>query len=410
MSRLSAVVAAAIYASAAMLAQEPLEGTWSGSLTVNGSSLTVVLNLSAGADGGLSCTMDSPDQGARGIPAQVNTASDISLEVAVPDIGATFKGLLFQDNLVGTLTQHGYSFPLTLHKGEITPPRRPQTPQEPLPYAQEEVTFANQAAGATLAGTLVIPEGATRAVLMITGSGLQNRDEEVFDHRPFLVIADGLARQGIATLRYDDRGTGASHGGDLRDAVTPDFMADALAGVEYLRGRFPVVGVLGHSEGANIAFMLGARREVDFVVSLAAIGVPGAEALAAQVNRILELKGDPRRLTPEEYTANAHAQGQPWLDWFVAYDPAPDISATQCPVMAVNGERDVQVIASLNLEGIKANLPEGEHNIVREYPELNHLFQHCATGAVEEYRAIEETFSPQVLADLAAWINSLPFR
>ena len=252
---------------------------------------------------------------------------------------------------------------------------------------------------------------------MVSGSGLQDRDEQIFGHRPFLVIADCLARNGIASLRYDDRGFGESTGAEsVGTATTEDFMQDALAAVEYLRGtdRFSRIGVLGHSEGANIAFMLGALGKADFVISLAGIGVKGDEALTAQVNRIAELSGQEVELGVEDFRRRALMQNQPWLSWFIDYDPTDDISGTACPVMAVNGSLDSQVISSLNLGAIKEKLPggsadgmSGAKNFVKEYTSLNHLFQHCTTGAPTEYRGIEETVSEELLADIAAWIREI---
>ena len=247
---------------------------------------------------------------------------------------------------------------------------------------------------------------------MVSGSGQQNRDEEIFGHKPFLVIADHLARNGIASLRYDDRGFGESSGGDVENATTEDFMQDALAAVEFLRssGRFSKIGVIGHSEGATIAFMLGARGVVDFVVSLAGPGVRGDRALTAQVNRIMELSGQPVMVSEEMYRQNVRLEGNPWLRWFIDYDPSDDIAATGCPVMAVNGSRDCQVISSLNLAAIQELLPSNERNFIKEYDSLNHLFQHCTTGVPTEYRSIEETVSPELLSDLSSWLtaNFLP--
>lgn len=245
---------------------------------------------------------------------------------------------------------------------------------------------------------------------MVTGSGLENRDEEVFDHKPFLVIADHLARHGIATLRFDDRGYGESHGGEVANATTEDFMRDAMAGIEFLRGtgKFGKTGVLGHSEGGSIAFMLGSRGAVDFVISLAGIGVKGDEALAAQAGRIMELSGQAGDITAEQYRQIARAQNSPWLNWFIDYDPTQDIAGTKCPAMAINGDLDCQVLSSINLKAIRDKLPSSGFNLVKEYPGLNHVFQHCTTGAVTEYRSIEETISPEVLDDLVSWIYSIP--
>ena len=246
-------------------------------------------------------------------------------------------------------------------------------------------------------------------MLMVTGSGLENRDEEVFDHKPFLVIADYLARNGIATLRYDDRSFGESKGGDVKNATTKDFARDAEAGIAYLKStkKFGKVGVLGHSEGGSIAFMLGAKDKVDFIISMAGIGVKGDTVLTAQTNKAMELAGQTKRLTTLQYRVNTMFQKSPWLNYFIDYDPAADIAATKCPVMAINGDKDIQVISSLDLPRIKKNLHENKYNFIREYPSLNHLFQHCTTGTPSEYRSIEETISPEVLSDMAKWINSL---
>lgn len=180
-----------------------------------------------------------------------------------------------------------------------------------------------------------------------------------------------------------------------------------MAAVEFLKGsgRFSKVGVLGHSEGASIAFMLGARGKADFVVSLAGLGVRGDKALTAQVNRIMELSGQTGTVSEEIYRQNARLEGNVWLNWFIDYDPTDDIASTVCPVMAVNGSKDCQIISSLNLEAIRAKLPQDSRNLVKEYDSLNHLFQHCTTGAVTEYRSIEETVSPELLSDLAGWIS-----
>ena len=365
--------------------------------------------------------MDSPDQGAEGIAAKLDKDALPALSINIPSVFASYSGMFYRGQIIGTFTQGGLSLPLSLTKGE-TVPNRPQTPQPPFPYLTEEVKFVNSAAGATLAGTLSWPEGCSLsisggssdstgrlpvAIVMVSGSGLQNRDEELFGHRPFLVIADYLARHGVAALRYDDRGFGESTGGELENATTEDFMQDALAAVEFLKGsgRFSKVGVLGHSEGASIAFMLGARGKADFVVSLAGLGVRGDKALTAQVNRIMELSGQTGTVSEEIYRQNVRLEGNVWLNWFIDYDPTDDIASTVCPVMAVNGSKDCQIISSLNLEAIRAKLPQDSRNLVKEYDSLNHLFQHCTTGAVTEYRSIEETVSPELLSDLACWIS-----
>ena len=394
-----------------------LVGSWSGKLNVGTMSLTLVLNLEQ-ADGYVVVTLDSPDQGAKGIPTFKDYLSDDSIAVKVEALNMTYCARLKEGKLDGIFTQNGFLLPLVFERG-VPEVKRPQNPLSPYPYETEEVTFRNEADGATLAGTLTWPVGQGTtvngqrskpiAVLLVSGSGQQNRDEELMNHKPFLVIADYLARNGIATLRYDDRATGASVGGDVANATSEDFMRDAQTGLEYLssRGEFSKVGLLGHSEGGLIAFMLGARKKTDFIVSLAGPGVKGDTLLAAQVNRIMELSGMPANMTVREYRQQQVVQEMPWMKWYVDYDPSTDIRKTRCPVFALNGDRDCQVISSLNLTAIEKLLPKSKKNLVKEYPGLNHLFQHCTTGLVNEYSQIEETISPEVLEDIVQFINSL---
>lgn len=393
-----------------------LLGTWTGKLNVGATSLTLVLHFEQ-ADGYVVCTMDSPDQGAKGIGVYKNYLSEDSVSLSVIALGVNYRAKLKDGQLNGTFVQNGLRLPLVLKKGELER-RRPQMPAAPYPYKTEDVTFVNQADNATLSGTLTYPvdyetmkEKEVPVVIMVSGSGLQNRDEELFDHKPFLVLADHLARHGIASLRYDDRGFGASKGGDRvqKDATTLDYKRDAEAGIQYLRSlkKFGKVGVIGHSEGGNIAFMLGADKKVDFVVSMAGVGVKVDTALTAQANNILELQGQPARLSVEQYRQNVQALQSPWMNWFIDYDPTADISAMKCPVMAINGDKDCQVISTLNLPSIRQLLQKNKHVLVKEYPSLNHLFQHCQTGLPTEYDNIEETISPEVLTDITKWINGV---
>ena len=380
-----------------------------GKLNLGPQSLTIVLHVNCNAQGKVECTLDSPDQGVKGIAVETDYCSSDSISVSLASLALSYQGKLKGDEIVGTFIQ-GQSFPLILKRGEEKL-NRPQNPVTPYPYKTEEVAFKNVADGATLVGILSYPvgykKGKTPVVLMVTGSGQENRDEEIFDHKPFLVIADYLARHGVATLRYDDRGFGKSTGGDVEHATTLDFMRDAASGVDFLRTskQFGKVGILGHSEGGSIAFMLGAKGKIDFVISMAGIGVKGDTALTAQANKILELTGQSMRFSTHQYRMNAIIERSPWLNFFIDYDPSEDISKTLCPVMAINGSRDVQVIPSLNLMGIKAHLKPNSKNIIKEYPSLNHLFQHCKTGNVLEYRMIEETISPEVLEDIVRFIK-----
>ena len=393
-----------------------LLGTWTGKLNVGATSLTLVFHFEQ-TDDHVVCTMDSPDQGAKGIGVYKNYLSEDSVSLSVITLGVNYRAKLKDGQLDGTFVQNGLRLPLVLKKGELER-RRPQMPAAPYPYKTEDITFVNQADNATLSGTLTYPvdyetmkEKEVPVVIMVSGSGLQNRDEELFDHKPFLVLADHLARHGIASLRYDDRGFGASKGGDRvqKDATTLDYKRDAEAGIQYLRSlkKFGKVGVIGHSEGGNIAFMLGADKKVDFVVSMAGVGVKIDIALTAQANKILELQGQPARLSVEQYRQNVQALQSPWMNWFVDYDPTADIAEVKCPVMAINGDKDCQVISSLNLPSIRQLLQKNKHVLVKEYPSLNHLFQHCQTGLPTEYGNIEETISPEVLTDITKWINGV---
>ena len=391
-----------------------LIGSWSGKLDLGVIKLTLVLHLEQ-ADGYVVVTLDSPDQNAMDIGTFKEFLSDDSLAVKVEQLNLTYRARLKEGKLDGTFSQNGLSIPLVMTRG-LPEVKRPQHPKPPYPYETEEVSFTNEADGATLAGTLTWPLGYDKqakqkpvVVLLVSGSGQQNRDEELLGHKPFLVIADYLARQGIASLRYDDRATGASVGGDVKNATTKDFARDAAAGLDFLRGKkaFSKVGLLGHSEGGAIAFMLGAQKMTDFIVSLAGPGVKGDTLLAAQGNLIYSLSGMPANLTVEKYRQQKEVQDMPWLRWYIDYDPADDIRKTRCPVFALNGEADVQVIASQNLTAIQQLLPKSKKNLVKVYPGLNHLFQHCTTGLITEYGQIEETISPEVLSDIVQWMKGL---
>lgn len=394
-------------------AQTP-DGQWSGDLVLGqGKNLPLVLNIGTGSDGKPCCTLDSPMQGAEGIKTEVNLLTADSINITVPDIAATYAGRVTKDVITGRFTQMGMPFKLDLKRGSVMM-NRPQTPQPPLDYTTQEVSFENKAAGAVLSGTLTWPEGydgkkPVPVVIMVSGSGLQNRDEEVFGHKPFLVLADRLARNGIASLRYDDRGTGKSTG-DASKATTSDFMKDAAAGLELLRsmeGKFSRVGVIGHSEGGLIAFMLAADGMTDFIVSMAGTGVKGDTIIAGQSNDALRRTGRPANVTATDIRKQAETGGNAWLRYFVDYDPADVIASTTCPVMALNGTMDTQVRPRLNLDRIKSLLPHNAKNSIKEYDGLNHLFQHCTTGFADEYGTIEETMSEDVMKDIAGWINSL---
>ena len=408
-------------------------GTWSGKVDVQGTSLSVVFHIE---DTG--CTFDSPDQGAKRIPAEASLSDLGKVIIKVPSIGATFEGLWLGNRIVGSLNQRGSSFPLTLTPGEPEL-KRPQTPVGPFPYSCEEVSFSN--GDAVLKGTLVLPEGYTRdtpAVIMVTGSGQQNRDEEIFEHKPFAVIADALARNGIASLRYDDRGFGESTG-DAVFCTTADLKDDALAGIGLLRERFGKVGVIGHSEGGTIALMIAAEGKADFIVSLAGMVVSGKELLLWQDRSILASSGfdqesvmvycklleeafdatiaglplpsaegkDLPDVLVRNYQATAMQLKSPYLSYFIELDARKSLDRICCPVLALNGTKDTQVWHESNLGALKAGLPSTVAARIEPVEGVNHLFQHCSTGAATEYREIEETFAPEVLGLIVGWIRSL---
>ena len=405
-------------------------GNWAGQLEVQGMNLTVVFHLD-----GEEPSMDSPDQAAFGIPIQVERTELGKITIRIPSLGASYEGQWLIKQIVGTFKQMTLSLPLTLTPEK--PLNRPQTPKEPFPYTQEEVTFSN--GDATLTGTLVLPEGCTRktpVLIMVTGSGQEDRDETIFDHKPFAVLADVLGRAGIATLRYDDRGVGGSTG-DVVNATTEDFRDDALAGIKLLRERFDKVGVIGHSEGGLIALMLAADKQADFIVSLAGVAVSGIELIVAQSRISLESAGYPEdqvdtfcKTVGEAAYVRVHGGRMPfvdeldlpddlkqayqgilvqiqsqWMQKLLSLDMRPRLGSITCPVLALNGTKDIQVDCESNLSALREGLPANPRNRIEALEGLNHLFQHCNTGAVSEYRQIEETIAPEALALIVAWLS-----
>lgn len=429
--------------------------TWSGKLKLGAQELSIGFTIKTLSDGQQSCTMDIPEQGAKDFPVQLVKNDVDSLIIAMPALQANYKGhKVSSESIKGYFTQIGYTFSLDLTPRKITL-SRPQTPTPPFAYKTQEVTFLSPKNNATLAGTLTYPihyneqnAQSTPVVLMVTGSGAQNRDEEVFDHKLFLVIADHLAKNGIASLRYDDRGFAASTGNI--EGTTDDNLADAEAGIQYLRSlkQFGKVGVLGHSEGGTIAFMLGAKQNVDFIVSLAGAAARGVDLLVGQNKAILPLQGIPQEMAndyakvlkeifedrikgtpvtdsaqyvaglcqsmqinlPAVLMANLEqciTSGGQWMDYFLAYDPSVAIRQITCPVMAVNGTLDVQVLAQDNLPVLQQHLPASEKHLIKEYDALNHFFQHCTPTTTLSYGQIEETISPEVLSDMVTWIQTI---
>lgn len=419
-----------------------IAGTWHGFLQLGANRLPVVFHID-------DSTMDSPAQNAFGIPVEVKVNSD-TLAVDVAAIGARYRGVKNKGIINGTFSQQGVVLNLDLKEGDYVPPR-PQTPQPPYPYYVEEVEFYNPTDSAKLSGTLTVPLMANivgrskiPAVIIVSGSGLQNRDGEIFNHKPYHVLADYLANAGIASLRYDDRGFAESTG-IVTGATTFTFAGDAEAAIDYLRSQqlpFKSVGVIGHSEGGTIAFILAQKGKPDFIISLAGTAVKGDSILLRQNEMVLKDAGvakeivsdyitafgrlldalkidgkcdvnsitaDLAAITPEmEQNLQSIADTwKPWLDNFVKFDPESAISETYCPVFALNGSNDRQVDSKQNLGAIERWLPHNSASVVKEYPGLNHLFQHAPTGNVAEYGSIEETISPEVLADIVAWIKGL---
>ena len=407
------------------------EGAWNGELDVMGTKLPLVFNFSPNG-----CTMDSPSQNAKGIPAEKTVSDDGTIKVKVGMIGATFEGKMADGEIKGTFTQNGFPLPLTLKAGKLAV-KRPQMPVPPFPYKEESVSFTN--AGYTFNGTLTLPENYTKqtpVVLMVTGSGQQNRDEELFEHKPFAVIADALARQGIASLRYDDRGWGDKNV-NFADCTTDDFRQDAAAALPLLRKRFNKVGILGHSEGGTIAMMLAAEGKVDFIVSLAGMAISGKETLVMQNRQAMSSIGLPKDIV-DSYCAtisnilNEIAKGKktseitidgvpdnlkpilkksleqansPYIRHFITVDASKQLSKIKCPVLALNGTKDTQVDCAANTTLLEKGLINSKHTI-KKIEGVNHLFQHCTTGNVVEYQQIEETIASEVLEIIYSWINN----
>ncbi len=453
----------------ARAAEEPVKiaGSWEGSIEIQGSGLRIVFNISDSGAGALSGTVDSPDQGATGIPIREITVRGDSLFIDVAAVGGGFSGKYNRqrDIFSGSWNQSSMEFPLELRRSAApAAPVRPQTPQKPYPYKTEDVSYFNEEAGITLAGTLTIPAkgGGFPAVVLITGSGQQDRDEEIFGHRPFLVLADHLTRKGIAVLRSDDRGVGGS-GGDPALSTTEDFATDVRAAIDYLKSRPEIdhgrIGLAGHSEGGIIAPMVAANgTDVKFIVLLAAPGLNGSEILIMQTGPILretglgeELVGkilEQKRLeqdlfirekdvdkaakimieestafmgrysleerqalesigyTESAITQRAGIYSTPWFRFFLSYEPAAALSRVECPVLALCGEKDIQVPAGENLAAIEKALSAGRcvRYRILELKGLNHLFQTCESGSIGEYGRITETFAPEALDIISGWI------
>ena len=391
---------------------QSLDGTWKGVLSVGPQKLTLILHVS---ETERSAKLDVMEQGAKGLPLTVNVMENDSLNVAMTQIGLHYAGRLRNGVIEGTFSQNGFTTQLIFNKGEVVL-KRPQEPKPPFPYRVEEVKFDHKEANVTLAGTLTFPEGYKEGqkvpvVLMVTGSGPQNRDEELMGHKPFLVLADRLARHGIASLRYDDRGTGLSTG-DFSWVTTAALATDALAGIKYLRGlkKFSCVGILGHSEGGSIAYMLGAGGNADFIVSLAGPACKVDTLMMLQLNKLSRLQGakeDVAHNVAETRQLLLSQDGGPWMKAFLNMDFSQFLKSVKCPVMALGGSNDLNVPAELNMKVLKSKLPSNSKDFIKIYPGLNHLFQHSSTGNPLDYVNIEETMSEEVMNDVCTWINKV---
>ncbi len=416
-----------------------LEGSWLGTLKVSSTiSLRVVFYIRAKPDGSFSGTFVSLDQS-----LTPRTLDRIGLQngrvmIDVNAIGGRYEGILNAEGstIGGKWTQRGGVWDLPLR-------RRPQEPKRPYPYLDEEVTYSNVKDGVTLAGTLTLPPagGPFPAVILITGSGPEDRDESLFGHRPFLVLADYLTRRGIVVLRVDDRGVGGSQG-DTSQATSEDFARDVLAGAEYLKTRREIdpkwIGLIGHSDGGAIAPLAAIdSNDVAFIVLMAAPGVAGDLLLEGQLAALMKADGadqaaidaalqEQRRIMglvksetdPNRARDRLRALGYPeaqvqswtskWFYFFITHDPQETLHQVRCPVLALNGTLDLQVVAQVNLPAIEQALREGGNPdfTVKELPGLNHLFQTAQTGRIDEYARIDETLSPVALEIMAAWIEA----
>ena len=437
-------------------------GLWQGSLKFQGMELRIVFHVDKDSTGALKTTMDSPDQGAKGIVVDKTSIVNDSVAFEVKIISGGYYGVLQSGDsvMIGFWKQGGVSLPLDIRTiREVAVIRHPQEPTPPYPYASEEVSYTNTESGFTLAGTLTKPSsgGPFPAVLLITGSGPQNRDEELLGQKPFLVIADYLTRRGIAVLRVDDRGVGKSTG-TFRTATTIDFTGDVKSGVTYLKSRTDVIsnkiGLLGHSEGGIIAPMVANQsKDIAFIVLMAGPSIRGDRIICLQDSLISAAMGVPAQIirhnlqrdrtvfalvasesdtsklkarvlssieqsmaddtltggkvNHEDAEANANQITSPWFRFFLTYDPAPALEKVDCPVLAMNGSKDLQVPAEENIKGMNAAFSKSGNKRAKAVilPGLNHLFQKAETGAPLEYAKIEETVNPAALKLMGDWIE-----
>ena len=442
-----------------------VEGNWLATLEAGAVKLRIVLKIEKSANS-YSAKFDSLDQGAADLPIDSIALDGKKLSFSAAKFGLNYEGTLNDagDEISGTFKQGAGATALVFKRvAEVPKLNRPQDPKKPYPYDEEEVSYRNEKDKVKIAGTLTVPRGGGQypAVLLITGSGSQDRNETIAGHRPFLVLADHLTRNGIAVLRVDDRGVGGTDSGSL-SVTSENYAEDVLAGVNFLKQRKEIdpkrIGLIGHSEGGMIAPMVAARsNDVSFIVLLAGLGQRGEDviytqteliqtaqgthvdttrhtiALAKKINSIVKSETDETRieqrineeiaayrgtlgdlqrklLEPAEATVKAFMPmyKTPWYRYFIMFDPLPVLKNVKVPVLALNGELDLQVSWKENLELIGAGLKAGgnEHVTTKAFPKLNHLFQTSRTGLISEYGQIEETMSPEVLQTISDWIVS----
>jgi alpha/beta superfamily hydrolase len=455
-----------LFASALNIKAQDITGDWYGAINAAGAKLHLVFHISQTGDV-YATTFDSPDQHAKDLGTDKTSFTGNALTIEANKFGIKYTGTYKPDSSMinGTFTQGALNLPLILtrkqaenNQGSI---KRPQDPKD-FPYKQEEVAFDDPKGGDRLAGTLRMPADGklSKIVILITGSGPENRDEEIFNHRPFLVLSDWLTRHGIAVLRYDDRGVAKSTG-NFNMATTADFADDAEAAVAYIQSRADLknlsIGLMGHSEGGTIAPMVASRNKaVKFMVLLAGPGVTGMQLMLKQTAEMMN--GAPAAAIERGVDRNKKMYGlliqnptlstaklqqliqatlyddmrahpgfgvdstniktviqayapllSPWFRYVITINPADYLTKVKCPVLALDGTLDMQVNAEANLAGIKASLEKaGNKNFeIVALPGLNHLFQKATTGAVSEYEQIDETIDPVVLDKVTAWINKL---
>jgi pimeloyl-ACP methyl ester carboxylesterase len=450
-------------------AQNPFAGDWSGKLEV-GVSMRLVLHIKDST--GIHATMDSPDQKAFGFKADNTIITGDSIKIFFNRIGGKYVAVIElkgdEPKLNGTWYQGGMQFPLSMERGVAPALQRPQTPKPPFNYAVEDVVYTNADKSVTLGGTITRPTatGKYPAIILITGSGQQDRDETILSHKPFWVIADHLTKNGFAVLRVDDRGMGKSKG-ELENVTSQDFANDVITSINYLKTRSDIdlkkIGLIGHSEGGMIAPMVAAKtKDVAFMVLLAGPAVRGDEVINEQRVAIMKASGtdsvvvreidaigrkimgivmdsktkDEALLKAEsatrQWASAARSDSKavlnitsddkiktyvsqsinqlyvPWFRYFLQYDPAPALERSKCQVLAMYGEKDIQVIPSQNSEPMKRILSKsrkaGEFRVV-EMKGLNHLFQKCNSCSLAEYGELTETFSEEALRVITDWLK-----